>query len=237
MAVDSGKSGPVPGTSENPTAAHHDPVQLPTATAGIHPHPASSHRKILFIAGAIVLLVVILIFGVPFVSSVLNTVSTDDAYVNGHFTFVAPRVSGQVTRVLVDDNNRVRKGDLLVQLDKEPYQVQVDIQNAAVKAAEAGVASAEATVRGLEGEARSLRWKLQHAMEEVNDQIALLRTNVAALDSAKAVQTRAQNDYDRAKSLVASGAVAKEELDRRGRCWLSPMPRSSRRLKGSIRFA
>jgi membrane fusion protein (multidrug efflux system) len=52
----------------------------------------------------------------------LNTVSTDDAYVNGHVTFVAPRVRGQVARVLVDDNYRVRKGDLLVELDKEPFR-------------------------------------------------------------------------------------------------------------------
>ena len=34
----------------------------------------------------------------------------------------APRVPGKVVRVLVDDNNRVRKGALLVQLDKQPYQ-------------------------------------------------------------------------------------------------------------------
>ena len=61
----------------------------------------------------------------PAVETALNTVSTDDAYVNGHVTLVAPRVSGQVSRVLVDDNDRVKKGDLLVQLDKEPYQVQV----------------------------------------------------------------------------------------------------------------
>ena len=57
----------------------------------------------------------------------LNTISTDDAYVNGHVTFVAPRVAGQVKRVLVDDNYRVKKGQLLVQLDKEPFQVQVEI--------------------------------------------------------------------------------------------------------------
>ena len=67
----------------------------------------------------------------------METVSTDDAYVNGHVTFVAPRVAGQVSRVLVDDNDRVKKGDLLVQLDKEPYQVQVDIKKAAVVNAEA----------------------------------------------------------------------------------------------------
>jgi len=54
-------------------------------------------------------------------------VSTDDAYVNSYVTFVASRVSGQVERVLVDDNYRVRKGDVLVELDPEPYRVQVAI--------------------------------------------------------------------------------------------------------------
>ena len=50
--------------------------------------------------------------------TMFNTISTDDAYVSGHVTYVAPRVAGQVSRVLVDDNQRVKKGDLLVQLDR-----------------------------------------------------------------------------------------------------------------------
>jgi multidrug resistance efflux pump len=54
----------------------------------------------------------VLILGVPRFLRSLNTVSTDDAYVNSHVTFVAPRVSGQVMGVLVDDNSRVRKGDV-----------------------------------------------------------------------------------------------------------------------------
>ena len=49
---------------------------------------------------------------------------------------IAPRVAGQVTRVLVDDNQRVKRGDLLVQLDKEPYEVRVAIRRAALGAAE-----------------------------------------------------------------------------------------------------
>src|SRR5262245_12091826 len=57
--------------------------------------------------------------GIPRVNQSLGTVSTDDAYVNGHVTFVAPRVAGQVKIVLVDDNNLVHKGDLLVELDPE----------------------------------------------------------------------------------------------------------------------
>ncbi len=56
---------------------------------------------------------VLLFIGIPRLIRAFNTVSTDDAYVNGYVTFVAPRVSGQVTRVLVDDDNRVKKGDVL----------------------------------------------------------------------------------------------------------------------------
>ena len=83
--------------------------------------------------------------------AVLTTVSTDDAYVDGHVTIVAPRVEGQVARVLVDDNNQVRKGDLLVELDKEPFEVAVGIAQAAVDAAQADLAATEAQVRGQEG--------------------------------------------------------------------------------------
>ena len=87
--------------------------------------PAEKRPWWLWIAGG-VLVVVALIEAIPKVVTAFRTVSTDDAYVNGHVTFVAPRVPGQVVHVLVDDNNRVRKGNLLVQLDKEPYRVQVD---------------------------------------------------------------------------------------------------------------
>ena len=78
-----------------------------------------------------------LYFLIPWLRTEWNTVSTDDAYVNGHVTFVAPRVSGQVPKVLVDDNYRVKLGDLLVQLDKEPYRVQVAQKQSALHGAEA----------------------------------------------------------------------------------------------------
>jgi membrane fusion protein, multidrug efflux system len=79
-------------------------------------------------------------FGVPWIQLTLNTVSTDDAYVNGHVTFVAARVSGQIARVLVDDNNRVHKGDVLAQLDKEPYEDAVAVKRAAVEDRKGGLA-------------------------------------------------------------------------------------------------
>ena len=145
----------------------------------------------------------------------MNTVSTDDAYVNGHVTYVAPRVPGQVARVLVSDNNRVRRGDLLVQLDREPYQVQLDIKKAAVVGAEADLKAAEAQVRAILGQARSYRWKLQRAMEDVDDQVALLASRVAALKSKEASLDRARADFTRADNLYARHAISREEFDQR----------------------
>ena len=108
-------------------------------------------RRVLLIGGGIPILALGLWSGAPTVERALNTVSTDDAYVSDYVTFVAPRVSGQVVRVLVEDNNRVHKGDVLMELDREPYQVQVDIAEAAVAAAKADLVAATAATRGHRG--------------------------------------------------------------------------------------
>ena len=121
-------------------------------------------------------------FGIPWIRLMLNTASTDDAFVNGHVTFVAARVRGQVSRVLVDDNNRVHTGDVLVELDKEPYQDAVAVRRAAVDTAKADLRAATALVRGIEAQARSRRWQLQRAIESVQNQISLLHARIAALD-------------------------------------------------------
>jgi multidrug resistance efflux pump len=111
--------------------------------------PKETRRRQLVIGGAgVVVLALVLGFGIPWTIDSLNTVSTDDAFVNGHVTFVAARVRGQVARVLVDDNNRVRRGNLL---DKEPYRTAVAIKKAAVDTAEADLRAATATPRHRSG--------------------------------------------------------------------------------------
>jgi membrane fusion protein, multidrug efflux system len=202
-------SGPTP---QNPPGAS---TVLPET-----PKPAGWRRALL---GAVGLVIVAgaLWFGVPWVQTTLNTVSTDDAYVNGHVTFVAARVKGQVSRVLGDDNYRVRKGDLLVQLDKEPFQIAVAIKKAAVDTATAELRVATAKARGIEADAWSQRWKLQHAYENVDDQVALLRARVAALDKSQAQLVLAQLDFDRAAKLVVTNDTPRSEYDRRQAILLS----------------
>ncbi len=215
----------IPEDSKAPSAPSTDAPQAKPVTVPAPPNnaakptpavapPSSGRGKGLWkvIVGGI-LLAAVIILAAPSVRKSLNTVSTDDAYVNGHVTFVAPRVSGQVARVLVDDNNRVHRGDLLVQLDPEPWQTQVNIAQAAVVAARADLVTVQAQTRGMEGQARSLRYNLEHAIEEVDTQIALLHSKVAILESQKATLARAQADYGRGQSLAGTGNIGKEELD------------------------
>src|SRR5215831_19024023 len=189
-----------------------DPASKPVPPGA--PRSTRRRRLLLAVLGVLVLAAA-LWFGIPYVLLTLSTVSTDDAFVNGHVTFVAARVHGQVSRVLVDDNNHVHKGDLLVQLDKEPFQDAVAVKKAAVDAAQADLQAARATVRGIEAQARSRRWNLQRAMEDVENQISLLRARVAALDKSKASLKLAELEFERAKQLITSSTVSQQEYDRR----------------------
>src|SRR5208337_1735100 len=197
------------GSERTSTRNNADPAptpQNPSGAATVPPEKqkATGRRKMLLGAAGVLILAGALWFGVPWVQTTLNTVSTDDAYVNGH-----------VSRVLVDDNYRVRKGDLLVQLDKEPFQIAVEVKKAAVDTAMADLQVAKAKVRGMEAEANSRRWTLQHAFEDVDNQVALLRSRIAGVDKSKAELALAQVDFDRAAKLVVTSDTPRSEYDRR----------------------
>src|SRR5262245_49262793 len=103
-----------PRTANRDALAAHDAelAETPPEYRPVQQEVRKGTRKRKVLAGVlgVAVLVALLVFGVPWVEEMLNTVSTDDAFVNGHVTFVAPRVAGQIDRVLVDNNNRVHKG-------------------------------------------------------------------------------------------------------------------------------
>jgi len=198
-------------------AAAHDATSAPTPP-GSRPVPqkaGKAPRTLLAGVLGVAVLAGLLVFGIPWIEEMLNTVSTDDAYVNDHVTFVAPRVPGQIARVLVDDNNRVHKGDLLAALDNEPYRVAVFEKQAAVDTAKADLQAATAAVRAIEAQARSQRWSLQRAVEAVDSQVALLHARVASVDKSKAALVLAQVQFDRARQLVGRDDVPREVYDQR----------------------
>ncbi len=113
-------------------------------------------------------------------------VSTDDAFVRAAKESINARVSGQVVRIMVQENQPVKKGQLLFQIDPEPYQI-------AIEKAEAVLGSARLQIEGLK---------------------ATYRQQLAELQSAKDSATFEQHEYDRKKALLASEFSSKAAYER-----------------------
>jgi membrane fusion protein (multidrug efflux system) len=144
--------------------------------------------KIYVIAPAAVLLVGL---SVAFASQGWHAVSqtTDDAFVSADFSVIAPRVEGQVASLAVEDNQVVRKGQLLLQVDESGYL-------AAVAAAEANVAAAKATIDNV----AAALLQQQSVIEQAD----------AAWRSAQANVVFAQADVDRYDDLASHGAGSRQ---------------------------
>jgi membrane fusion protein (multidrug efflux system) len=119
--------------------------------------------------------------------------STDDAYVGGDVTVIAPRVSGFITQVAVTDNQAVKAGDLLLRIDDRDYR-------AALAKAVATVAGARATLANLDATTR-----LQQAA------IAEAEADIAASDAE--IQ-RSRDDQSRYRDLAARAAASVQSFQK-----------------------
>lgn len=119
---------------------------------------------------------------------------TEDAYVRGKVTFLAPQVAGEVAEVVVGDFDRVDKGDLLIRLDDSTYNQQLAQANAHLEAARAQLASA--------------RQKRLSAAADVESADAGVESAQAALKVARA-------ELDRATELRSSGAITERDIQNR----------------------
>jgi membrane fusion protein (multidrug efflux system) len=119
--------------------------------------------------------------------------STDDAYVGGDVTVLAPKVNGFVDQVLVRDNQFVHAGQVLIRLDARDY-------DARLAQASAEVTSAEAAVTELEAK-KSLQ------LATINAQAAEVRASGAEL-------TRSASDSVRYRQLVKDDAVSNQVVER-----------------------
>ncbi|MGF6758180.1 HlyD family secretion protein [Paraburkholderia sp. GAS42] len=108
-----------------------------------------------------------------------NSETTNDAYVEADFTLVAPRVAGQLSEVLVEDNQQVKAGQLMVRIDDRDFR-------AALMSAQADVAAAKASVANYEAEIAR-----QPAL--VDQARATLRADDATLEFARANASRYRN--------------------------------------------
>src|SRR5437899_369514 len=171
---------PAPASSNAPAAPPPQVQELVVA-------PKQRHRWIVLIA--IVLVVVIAAAGTSFFVLGGARQSTNDAYIEGRIIRISPKVSGQVISLRVDDNDAVKAGDLLLEIDPVDYQAKLDQAVAAVAAAQSAVEQSKAAVLRAEanvGEAQ------------------------AAARAAATEATRRASDYRRYAAMGTDGVSAQQ---------------------------
>ena len=150
--------------------------------------------------------------------------STDDAQIDAHVTQIAARIGGTITKVLVDDNQQVEAGAVLVELDPRDYQVTVDRMRAELADAEANAIAARsnvpitsATASGNLTTARGGVTQAQSGVaaseKEVEAARARLITAQARQREAEANATKAARDVERLRGLLAKDEVSQQQFD------------------------
>ena len=117
--------------------------------------------------------------------------STDNAYVQGEITRISSQLGARIEQVLVQDNQHVEKGQLLVWLEGDDFHLAVDRANAALATREAE--------------------RLQ-AMSKLTQQASLIAAGEAQVESSQASLGRSQIDLSRAQTLRKPGYVSEERV-------------------------
>jgi multidrug resistance efflux pump len=183
---------PAPATAPEPATA---PSPAPTPAAPTAEPSGPPPKRVLFtvvLVAAAIIGVLLVLFAwklPPFANGVQHT---DDAYVRGQVTVIAPQVTGYVTAVEVQDFQRVAAGQLLATIDDRVYQQRLEQARAALHAAEAQLANS--------------------AQSQTSARGSVAQTE-AAIAGAQAAVAKAQADYNRSTTLQRGGWVAPAQVD------------------------
>jgi membrane fusion protein (multidrug efflux system) len=174
--------------------------------------PRSRRRGILIVAVVVAALVAL-----GFWWRSTYSEDTDDAQVDGHLIQVSSRINGHVLKVYVDENQKVKAGDLIAELDPRDYQVAVENAEAALASARANAAAASVNVPIVTVNTSSnLREAdagvsgAQATVAQAEQQLASAHARVA---QAQANYTKAKADLERYKPLVEKDVISKQQFD------------------------
>jgi membrane fusion protein (multidrug efflux system) len=178
-----------------------DPLQ--TIQPATPPGESSKNAHVLWKPGVIPVLALLavagILYGAFFLWHALTHESTDDAFVDGHIVAIAPKISGKILAVHITDNQEVKKGDLLFEIDPRDYEAVVQQKKAALQVASAQYQSAEAAEQQSRAHLRTIE--------------AALGTAKAGMDAAQASAKRQRGDLDRNQKLVSGGAISQQDYE------------------------
>ncbi len=179
------------------------------------PEEKSKRRRALLIFGAVLL--VAAVAGFLYWLHARNFEDTDDAQIDGNLSPIGTRVDGTIIRVYVQNNQTVKVGDPLVDLDPRDYQVSLDQAEAQVKQAQSMVSSQRPNVPITE--VQNSTNILSARADVVSSQAAIATAerdrdqSAALVVQQEAANAKAQNDLMRYKILVDKQEISKAEFD------------------------
>ncbi|EKE04612.1 MAG: Efflux transporter, RND family, MFP subunit [uncultured bacterium] len=198
--------------------------QISDSTNNEYLEKTSGNKKKYRIIIVVILLTIGIIFGIKHIIHASLYQSTDNAFIDGHIIQISPKVSGNIARIYVNDNQKVKKGDLLLEIDDRDYQVKVDQARAALAAAISNKKGARinvkltditssANVKQASADVDFSRSSVQAAQEQVSVAQSKLEEAQAKVISAQADAKLAKQDLNRFQHLHNLGAVSKQQLD------------------------
>lgn len=199
------------------TAPREVPAPAPEAPAAAPARPGFRQRRSTQVFAGLVALAVVGALGAWVFGH--GKESTDDAQVEGRVASVSPRVSGQVEKVLVIDNQSVKQGDLLVQIDPKDLDAKLAAARADLESARAGLATAQVNLKltqaNVDASLRQARGGLTQASSGVQATRSSLAQARAEVLAAEAADRLAQSDWVRAQELAKAEAISRADVDAR----------------------
>ena len=155
-------------------------------------------RRPVTVVGTLVLFG-LLFWGLRYLAESLTHESTDDAFLDADFVSLAPKVAGQVKRVHVMDNQAVKAGDLLVEIDPRDLAVQLEQKRAALNAARANL--------------DLLKASFELRRTQIGTAEATTKQSTAEVAAAEATAEKAKADLKRAEELIQNHTISPQEFD------------------------
>ena len=166
-------------------------------------------RRTISIAIFTAAVIIALAVGAWYYVSGLGVEETDDAFIAGDVLQVAPRIAGRLKSVPVNDNQSVKTGDLLAEIDSSDQQAAADQARAALALSQAQLEQARVQVGLIDAATNAA---VATAQAQVSAAEAKLQQEQAELDAAKAEASRAEADLQR-YSALSEQAVSRQRLD------------------------
>jgi membrane fusion protein (multidrug efflux system) len=142
---------------------------------------------------------------------------TDDAAIDGNLIQISARISGQVAKVYVNENQKVKAGDLIAELDPRDYEVAVENAQAALASAEANAAAANVnvpiTTANTGSNLRSAGADVSGTQASIAQAQQQLQAAQARVAQAQANFIKAQADLERYRPLVEKDVISKQQFD------------------------